>query len=270
MRRLFALALILFVLPVQAAHADPDEILIRPDAAVSAPVKDGRVDHSAWDALLQRYVNDAGRVNYRQWKAQSRDELRRYLESMAAVSPNALSDGGERIAYWINVYNALTVHGMLEFYPTRSIKDHVSYFYGFHFWKDTRIRVSGKRRSLDAIEHQILRKAGEPRIHFAIVCASIGCPRLWNHAYTGEGLDMQLDANARHFFAQAQNYRLDRASSRLYLSSIFDWFGKDFGAGEGALRNVVARYVSAEDARYLKERTPKVGFLPYDWNINEQ
>lgn len=270
MRRFVALVLIVIALPVQAVHADPTEILIRPDAATPAPVVNGRVDHGPWDALLQRYVNDAGRVDYKTWKAKSRGELRHYLQGMAAVDPGALADKDEQIAYWINVYNALTVHGMLEFYPTRSIKDHVSYVFGFHFWKDTKIKVGGKRHSLDAIEHRILRRMGEPRIHFAIVCASIGCPRLWNHAYTGEGLGKQLDANARHFFAQAQNYRLDRGTNMLYLSSIFDWFGKDFGDGEGALRALAARYVSSEDARYLKERTPKVEFLPYDWNINEQ
>lgn len=261
---------ILIVIAPGGAQAAPEKILVRPDAALAAPVSGGLVDHGVWNELLQRFVNEDGMVDYSAWKRDGREALRTYLRSMAAVDPGELAGKNERLAYWINVYNALTVHGMLSFYPTRSIKDHVSHLFGFHFWKDVRIEVVGTERSLDAIEHEILRERGEPRIHFAIVCASIGCPRLWNHAYTGEGLDAQLDANARHFFAQPRHYRLDRAGNTLHLSSIFKWFGEDFGGSDEALRKVAARYVGEEDARYLREKTPEIEFLPYDWNINEQ
>lgn len=264
------LVTILSLLTPRGAQAAPEKILVRPDAAFAAPVSSGRVDHGAWDELLQRYANEDGMVRYAAWKQTGREPLRTYLRAMAAIDPGGLSDKKERMAYWINVYNALTVHGMLEFYPTKSIKDHVSRLFGFHFWKDVRIEVNGTERSLDAIEHEILRKMGDPRIHFAIVCASIGCPRLWNHAYTGEGLDAQLDANARHFFAQPRHYRLDRAGHTLHLSSIFKWFGEDFGGTDEALREVAARYVGEDDARYIREKTPEIEFLPYDWRINEQ
>lgn len=262
----FTLVLAMFT---AARAANPDEILIRSGRG-PAPVADGRVDHGKWDALLQRYVNEDGLVHYRYFKRDGWGELIAYLERMAAVELDKLADKNEKLAYWINVYNALTVHGMLGFYPTGSIKEHVSYVFGFHFWKDTKIEVGGKRYSLDAIEHQILRKMGEPRIHFAIVCASLGCPRLWNHAYTGEGLGEQLDANARHFFSQRQNYRLDREPNKLHLSSIFKWFGEDFGAGDDALRKTAARYVSDEDGKYLLEKKPGIEFFDYDWRINEQ
>lgn len=266
----FALALAVCLVSVAAARAaGPSEILIRPGAA-QIPPGAAHLDHSAWSTLLQRYVDGEGLVNYSAWKREGQGALAAYLEQMAAVAPGMLGSESERIAYWINVYNALTVHGMLAFYPTKSIKDHVSLVFGFHFWKDTKIEVEGVVRSLDAIEHKILRKMGEPRIHFAIVCASLGCPRLRNHAYAGEGLGAQLDDNARHFFSKPRNYRLDRAKNTLYLSSIFDWFGNDFGSGEQALRDVAAGYVSEEDRRYLLRRKPAIEFLHYDWRINEQ
>ena len=119
------------------------------------------------------------------------------------------------------------------------------------------------------MEHQVLRKLGDHRIHFAIVCASIGCPRLLNEAYVAERLDEQLDTNARDFFAQAQNFRVD--DDRVYLSSILDWFAEDFGADRQAQLRSVSKYIDdAATKRVLTSGRARVSYLSYDWNINEQ
>jgi hypothetical protein len=279
-----------------------DAIVVRPVGGLAAPVTEGRVDHSAYDALLRRYVDDRGLVDYAAWKAADVPALERYLASMAAVRPDELADRDERLAYWINVYNALTLHGMLHFYPTKSIKDHVSRLWGFHFWKDVRIDVAGEERSLDAIEHEILRKMGEPRIHFAIVCAALGCPKLRNEAYTGTRLETrlptaarggerderdergengeaheegaprgQLDAQAFEFFGDPSKFAIDRKRGTVKFSSILDWFGEDFGGADRAKLDFAARYVRSEEERaFLARSDLDVAYLDYDWGINDR
>jgi hypothetical protein len=234
-------------------------------------VKEGRVDHAALDALLRKYVDERGLVDYSAWKAGDRPALERYLAAMGAVNSGELADQNERLAYWINVYNALTLHGMLHFYPTKSIKDHVSRFWGFNFWDDVRIEVAGKERSLNQIEHDILRKMGEPRIHVAIVCASIGCPRLRNEAYAGPRLDSQLEDNAWEFFNHPEKFRIDRADKVVHLSSIFKWFGDDFGGTDRSKLDFAARYLVRDENRaFLKRDDLAVKYLDYDWGINDQ
>ena len=122
---------------------------------------------------------------------------------------------------------------------------------------DVRIEVEGKERSLNAIEHEILRKMGEPRIHFAIVCASLGCPKLRNEAYTGARLEAQLDENARDFFRDPQKLRIDVARGEVHLSSILKWFGADFGGTDRSKLDFASRYVAldAERAFLARART---------------
>ena len=256
------------VAPARAA----DTIVVKPARGVEAPVgKDKRVDHTVWHKLLKRYVDAQGRVDYRAWKKQGRPTLDRYLQSLAAVKPAALADKNERLAFWINAYNALTIKGMLHFYPTTSIKKHTSVLWGFHFFDDVRLVVAGAERSVDHIEHKILRKMQEPRIHFAIVCASTGCPRLRAEAYTGPTVQTQLASAARDFFNTRKHFRIDRAKRTVWFSKILKWFGADFGGTDQKLLRYAARQVlNPADRAFLQGPDLDVEFLDYDWSINKQ
>jgi len=228
------------------------------------------VDHSAFERLLRTYVDQSGLVDYKAWKAQDEETLRNYLKTLSKVEPGRLGRS-ERLAFWINAYNALTIQGILEFYPVKSIKDKVSRVLGFNIWDDYPMTVHGESHSLNDIEHKILRKMGEPRIHFAIVCASVGCPKLRNEAYTGANLDSQLEDQAESFFAESRNFRIDRKRGTVYLSSILDWFGEDFGGSDGAKLDFASRYLSEEEEKeFLRSGKAKVKYLDYDWSLNEQ
>jgi hypothetical protein len=186
------------------------------------------------------------------------------------VDPNRLGRS-EKLAFWINAYNALTIQGILEFYPLKSVKDKVNRILGFNIWDDYPMTVNGEKYSLNDIEHKILRKMGEPRIHFAIVCASVGCPKLRSGAYTGAKLNAQLDEQTRNFFAQPRNFRIDRDRDTVSLSSILDWFGEDFGGSDRAKLSLASKYLSEEkDREFLRLEKPKVKYLDYDWSLNEQ
>ena len=257
---MFFLVSLLFVMPTDGVTQD----LHAPDAS-------GRpVDHAVFDGLLKRYVDDNGLVNYKAWRGQDEEALRNYLKSLKKVGPSSLGRS-EGLAFWINAYNALTIQGILEFYPVRSIKDKVNRILGFNIWDDYPMSVDGKAYSLNDIEHKVLRKMGEPRIHFAIVCASVGCPKLRNEAYTGVNLNPQLEDQAIYFFAQPRNLRIDRAGKTVYLSSILDWFAEDFGGSDRAKLDFSSKYLSeAEDREFLRSGEPKVKYQDYDWSLNEQ
>ncbi|MFN0151605.1 MAG: DUF547 domain-containing protein [bacterium] len=233
------------------------------------PAGAARIDHSAFDTLLARYVDDDGGVRYAAWKRDDDDALDVYLDAMSAVDPAALADTTELLAYWINVYNALTIDAILHFYPVASIKDKVAMF-GYNVWDDYTITIAGQERSLNDIEHKILRKLDEPRIHFAIVCASLGCPHLRNDAYTGPSLGEQLDAATREFFANPQHIQFDTVANTVRLSRIFDWFGDDFGGSDAAKRAFISRFVASDAERqFLHSKAARIEYLDYDWRLNE-
>ena len=227
------------------------------------------VDHSQLDALLKRYVDDDGMVDYRGWKAKDEKTLRRYLTAMGAVDPRRL-DSKKKLAYWINVYNALTLQAMLEFYPIKSIKDKVSRLGGYNVWDDYTVSIKKESYSLNAIEHKILRKLSEPRIHFAIVCASISCPRLRNEAYVADKIHAQLDDQAKDFFSRSRNFQIDAKKEVVRLSSILKWFAQDFGADDAARMAFVRRYLSREQLNALPQGKIKTSYLKYNWLLNEQ
>lgn len=229
------------------------------------------VDHRAWDELLQKHVDEAGRVDYETWLATEADvaKLDSYIDHLSTASRSKRASKEARLAYWINAYNAVTVRGILREYPTSSIRNHTG-ITGYNIWKHLLLPVDGEKYSLEDVEHAILRKMREPRIHFAIVCASIGCPRLWNHAYTADDLDAQLSQNARDFFAQDRNFRVGNDGRTVQLSSILDWFADDFGATTSRQLRTIAPYVPEEHRPLLEKGRVDVEYLDYDWNINEQ
>lgn len=229
-------------------------------------------DHSAFDTLLQKYVNDRSLVAYAKWKDNASDlqTLDQYLTRMGCVDLGKPAAKAAQLAYWINVYNALTIRGILREYPTSSIRNHTAKL-GYNIWKDLLIWVDGKNYALDDIEHQILRKMGEPRIHLAIVCASIGCPPLANRAYTAKDLDSQLAANARRFFAQPTNFRADGASRTVGVSELLKWYGTDFAPTSAEQVRILRPYFpSSEGLAWIEQPGLAVQYLNYNWSLNDQ
>ena len=194
-------------------------------------------------------------------------KLDQYLAELSRGDVDGDSPKAAKLAYWINAYNAVTLRGILREYPTTSIRNHTAKLWGYNIWEDLFLVAGDKRWSLEAIEHEVLRKLGEPRIHFAIVCASIGCPRLLNEAYTPARVDAQLTTNARDFFAQPTNFRV--AGDTVYLSSILDWFGEDFGDNTGAVLCRIRAWVPEDQRPRLAGRLT-VKYTDYDWGLNEQ
>lgn len=239
-------------------------------AAQRVPV--AKIDHSAWDHLLKKYVDTNGYVAYSAWQASAADKttLDHYLNHLSEASFSRESSREAQLAFWINAYNAVTVKGILREYPTTSIRNHTAKFYGYNIWKDLQLVVAGKSHSLEGIEHEILRKMGEPRIHFAIVCASVGCPRLLNEAFTADRLEEQLTANAKAFFADRTKFAADTRVGTIAVSPILDWFGKDFGADTSAQMRSIAPYLPESAQPLAKSGSVRVKFLDYDWSLNDQ
>jgi hypothetical protein len=230
----------------------------------------GTIDLRIWDELLQRYVDDLGRVNYRRWKAEGADILRVWLESFADVDLADFTDADARLALWLNAYNAIAISQVLEVYPIASIRPKVlgipNWLSFLDFFTRSNTIVGGKKYSLNQIEHAILRpEFAEPRIHFALVCASVGCPLLRRGAYFPESVRTQLEADASRFIHNPDKVRYDAQKKTLYLSKIFKWYEEDFVKAAGSVAEYVGGYLGPEAA--VGDGWAIV-FLPYDWNLN--
>ena len=244
-----------------------------PTAAAGSVTPHAAALHEPFDALLREHVRD-GRVHYAGLLAQ-RAALRAYLATLADVDASRFTRE-QTLALWINAYNAATLELMLDhFGKLDSIRDIPS----SQRWEAERWRVAGRRVSLDAIEHEILRPLGEPRIHFAIVCASRSCPDLRSEAYVPTRLDEQLDDATRHFLADPAK-GLATATTRgffggenheLRLSRIFDWFEEDFERGGGDVVSFVLPYAPTVAAGFIRSHRDDldVEHLDYDWSIND-
>ena len=231
----------------------------------------GEIDHGNYHQLLQKYVDANGAVNYKAWHGNQADRtaLQNYLAELGKADQSRQSTKPDQLAYWINAYNALTIEGILRVYPTTTIRNHTPKLAGYNIWKDLKLTSGDQTVSLNHIEHEILRKMGEPRIHFAIVCASISCPRLLNEAYLGNSLEQQLTTNTRDFFSRNQNLRVDAAGKTLHLSAIISWFGSDFGKTQLDQLKMLAPYFPQEAKTLLAAGGYRIKFLDYDWNLNE-
>lgn len=234
-----------------------------------------RVDSSAFDGLLQKHVDDQGLVAYRRWKNSPADlqALDGYLARLGNVDLNAPASREARLAFWINAYNALTLKGILMDYPLKSIKERVSYTPGsYNMWRDLLLKVDGADYSLDNMEHDLLRKMGEPRIHFALVCASRGCPPLRRRAYAAADLDRQLTENARRFFSRPSNFAADPDDRSVRVSELLSWYGTDFAPTAGEQVRLLRPYFPApEKLNWLDNPGVLVEFdLKYDWLLNDQ
>lgn len=222
---------------------------------------------AGWGELLSTYVvsgdDSVDHVRYGELKANQTDraKLDAYIDSFAAAD---LSDQTpENFAALSNLYNAVTVRYVVEKYPVDSIKD--GYLFGGP-WKKIKVTVGGEALSLDTIEHKILRKYGEPRVHYALNCASIGCPNLRTVPWRAETLDVDLDMAASDYINHPRGVTVTEKGLR--VSSIYDWFEDDFGGNKDAVVAHLLEYASPELAEQIKA-SPKITSYDYDWPLND-
>jgi hypothetical protein len=218
-------------------------------------VENNVVDHSAWDKLLKKYVAENGDVKYKGFK-KDMEQLNHYINYLASKTPTENWSKKEKLAYFINVYNANTIKLIIENYPLKSIKDIKNP------WSKNRIKIGNKDFSLEDIEHDILRKMNEPRIHFAINCASLSCPKLLNTAYTSENVEQLLDKATKEFISNSEKNII--SEQNLKLSKIFKWYKSDFTTN-GNLIEYINQY-----SKVKIHRDATITYLEYDWNLNEQ
>jgi len=271
-RRFLSLGLIFAVIPWGSARAGSD-IVIGRSAPASERVSIDQIDHSEWDALLQKYCNENGMVDYTAWhrSTSDRQRLEKYLAQLSTADPKRSAKADAKMAFWINAYNAVTIDGILRVYPTTSIRNHTAKLFGYNIWDDLLLPVGDRNYSLNQMEHDVLRKMGDPRIHFAIVCASIGCPPLLNRAYQSQELDSQLTANAKRFFGNRTKFQYDVSQKTMELSPILKWFSEDFGADQAALLRTITPFLPDEPAQALAASGQvSVSYLDYDWGLNDQ
>ena len=226
-------------------------------------VASATIDHVIWDELTGDHVNKDGTVDYRGFISE-KDKLEKYLSLLSTNAPDKEGWSTEaQLAYWINAYNAFTVKLIVDNYPLESIKDIKKGIPMVNsVWDIKFIEIGGESLDLNKIEHGILRKEfNEPRIHFAINCASVSCPSLRNEAYTAERLEKQLDEQTRMFLSDQSKNRL--TSSHVEISKIFQWFGGDF-TKDGTIIDFLNRY---SDTRINADA--RISYLEYDWNLNE-
>ncbi|MBI3303041.1 MAG: DUF547 domain-containing protein [Deltaproteobacteria bacterium] len=220
------------------------------------------VDHSPWDVLLARYVDDNGRVAYRDLQAHDRAAFDRYLATLAQAQTADMTEAEEK-AFWINAYNAVIVNGILQGHTAENFLARKRLFSWYT------VQVAGMDRSPDEIEHQILRKKfHDPRIHFAIVCASTSCPKLRREAYVAGRLDQQLTDAARAFINDPARNRID--PQQVVLSKIFEWFADDFVQSVGSVPGFVQRFVDDGKRGILETRKDDLRYLDYNWTLNAQ
>lgn len=217
-------------------------------------VESQNLDHSKWTSILQKNVSENGNVNYNSLKKE-RKSLTEYINLLSKNTPKDNWTKQDKLAYWINAYNALTVDLILRNYPIKSIKNIKNP------WEQRLWKLGNTWYNLDEIEHNILRKMNEPRIHFAIVCASYSCPKLQNEAFTASKLDMQLTQATKAFLADKNRNELSENS--LNISKIFDWFSKDF-KGKGSVINFLNEYSNIKISK-----NAKVKYKDYNWSLNE-
>lgn len=230
---------------------------------LATPARAASFDHSPWTRLLERYVDDDGKVAYRDLAANDAATLDAYLTSLAAADPTSWPRE-EQLAFWLNAYNALIVKAVLDGHTAESRLGRYRMFYRY-----ARV-VGGKERTPDEIENRIIRPSGESRIHFALVCASTSCPKLMRRAWRAETLDQDLDAAARRFVQDPTRNEIQPGAPAIRISAIFDWYENDFGGSDAAVRAYLARYADDAQRTYLTEQSPQVEHLAYDWTLNAQ
>jgi hypothetical protein len=255
--------------------------------------KTSEFNYNSFDALLKTYVNDNGMVNYKGLKA-NRSQLDEFVATLGKLHPKTYEKWNQKdkIAFWLNAYNALTLRAIIDHYPIKSSftksltwpKNSIRQIDGA--WNKIKFDIMGQKLTLEHIEHKILRtEFSEPRIHMALVCAAMSCPPLRNEPYIAVKLDKQLDDQTKKFLSDPAKFRLDIDKAILHLSPIFKWFANDFAKSyprhtryrghkgpTAAVIWFIDQYLPKQDSqrRSVDSRTYKRRYLDYDWSLNEQ
>lgn len=245
-----------------------------PQVPIQQPIqKPLSFTHEGFTKVLEKTVDEKGRVNYTHLKSDSKP-LDEYLALLAKTDPDRLAEY-DRLAFWINAYNAYTLKLVALNYPVRSILriTPLPIPGKTSAWDLKSVVVGGQTYTLTYVEHEIIRKQfKEARIHFALVCAAISCPKLRREAYEGIKLEAQLEDQAHDFLTDETKNILKTDADTIHLSKIFSWFSTDFEQGGQKLQPYLARFFPYEDA--LREKLLKEGFkikyTPYNWGLNKQ
>lgn len=231
-----------------------------------------KIDHSAWSKLLKTHVHrdkdGLNRFDYAGLRAGGLGTLKKYLNHLQKVDPAKLSRD-EQFAYWVNLYNAKTVEIVADHYPVKSIrKIRLSGLLVTGPWKKKTMTVSGVPLSLDDVEHGILRPIWrDPRIHYAVNCASVGCPNLARKAYTGSALKGMLDEAAQTFINSPRGARFN--GQKIVISKLYEWYGKDFGNNTPQILAHIRKYARPALADKISSLKSKPSFA-YDWTLNDK
>lgn len=228
--------------------------------------------HQTFTDILQKYVIN-GLVDYK--GLQKDKELDKYLAQLSNTNPDKLNRN-EKLAFWINAYNAFTLQVVRDNYPIESITDlHtggkiIGYLIGKTVWDKQFITINNKKYSLNDIEHKILRKMNEPRIHFAVVCASISCPELRNEAFEADKIDTQLQEQTTKFLNDKTRNHFDVKNRKAYISEIFNWFGEDFGKTDENILRFISNFVPENISKDIQSNISNwsISFNDYDWGLN--
>ena len=228
------------------------------------------IDHSQWQQILDLRVHenadDINRVSYKQFSAVEKNQLASYVQKLAGLTPTQLNRD-EQLAYWINLYNALTVQVVLQYPKAKSILKMKSSFFSIGPWDDELLTIEGKAVTLNDIEHRILRPIWQDhRLHFALNCASIGCPNLSKTAYSSSNVQAQLQRAQKRYLSHPRGVSLRK--NKLVLSSIFDWYLEDFSEDEKGLKAYLAAQLPQQAQSILASK--KAIDYDYDWDLNEQ
>lgn len=229
--------------------------------------------HQIFTELLNKYVKN-GLVDYKSLK--NDNQLDNYLDQLSSTNPDEFTHD-EKLAFWINVYNAFTLKVVSVNYPINSITElHtggklIGYLIGKTVWDKEFIKISEKKYSLNDIEHKILRKMNEPRIHFAVVCASISCPEISAEAFEADKLEIQLEKSVRKFLNDSSRNHFDLKNRKAYISKIFSWFKEDFGGTDENILNFVLNYLPYDLQVDLKNNFANwsIVYKSYNWDLNE-
>lgn len=270
--------LILFLLPLLAACASVERLALpAPDplpnnALTQASAPPGaRIDHRDWTVFLSRYVapdaQGVNRVAYGQVTQADKARLDGYLTDLQAVDPAGLTRD-QQLAYWINLYNAVTVDVVLDNYPVASIRDIKDGPLSIGPWNRPLVTVAGQTLSLNEIEHRIIRPTyAEPRIHYALNCAAVGCPNLMDRAWQAETLERDFAATEHAYVNDPRGVRFDDRGG-LILSKIYIWFREDFGVNEAAVLAYL-QTVADPDLKAHMQDVSRVRAYKYDWALND-
>jgi hypothetical protein len=220
-------------------------------------------DHALFDQILHRHVQPGGWVDYEGLRDDA-PTLDRYIESLASAPLDAMGRD-ERLALLLNAYNAFTLRLILDHWPVASIRDIPS----AQRWDAVRWNLGGHVWSLNQIEHEQIRpNFAEPRVHFALVCAAIGCPPLRPEAYESSRLDEQLQDQADYVNTHDRWVRFEPGEDTIHLTQLYDWYGGDFAQVAGSVLDFVARYVPALKTALDSGAAPSIQWIPYDWQLN--